>query len=190
MKIIILFILTNLSYNIYTQDLSRLMSNYDIFNHPKAKGVNFSLKAPNGWDCREGDRPNIVKKFVWKTNVFLILIKNSNKYFSKTTAKNLFSNEENVKEIINNEFEGIENIELLDYKTVSIDQYPALQIVLTGYTERLGITFKYYLKQWLILYEDKLLVISGTSYSEDDFKKYESIYNLMTATIVFPDQYR
>ena len=81
MKIIILFILTNLSYNIYTQDLSRLMSNYDIFNHPKAKGVNFSLKAPNGWDCREGDRPNIVKKFVWKTNVFLILIKNSNKYF-------------------------------------------------------------------------------------------------------------
>lgn len=32
--------------------------------HPKAKGVNFTVAYPNSWAAAEGERPNIVQKFV------------------------------------------------------------------------------------------------------------------------------
>ncbi len=36
---------------------------FDSKGNPKAKGVWFSLKYPNGWTAIDADRPNIVKKF-------------------------------------------------------------------------------------------------------------------------------
>jgi hypothetical protein len=32
-------------------------------DHPKTKGVNFTIAYPNSWAAAEGDRPNIVQKF-------------------------------------------------------------------------------------------------------------------------------
>jgi hypothetical protein len=32
--------------------------------HPKAKGVNFTIAYPSSWAAAEGERPNIVQKFV------------------------------------------------------------------------------------------------------------------------------
>jgi hypothetical protein len=36
---------------------------FDSKNHPKAKGAWFTVKYPAGWESKEADRPNIVKKF-------------------------------------------------------------------------------------------------------------------------------
>jgi hypothetical protein len=36
---------------------------FDSKNHPKAKGAWFSVKYPAGWESKEGERPNIVRKF-------------------------------------------------------------------------------------------------------------------------------
>jgi hypothetical protein len=187
MKIIILFL--SLSIKLDSQSITEMMSSYQIFDHPKAKGVNFSLKAPNGWECKEGDRPNIVKKFEWGTNVYSILIKDNETFFSKNKGIGLFKNEENVRRFINNSFNE-ENFELINYKIVSVDKFPALEIILNGQVERLGMIFKYRLKQWIILYEDKLVLITGICYNRNDFNKFEPLFNLITATFVFPDQYK
>ena len=45
--------------NLSAQSLNRI----DLTGHPKAKGIAMSVKYPADWDAKEGDRPNIVKKF-------------------------------------------------------------------------------------------------------------------------------
>ena len=37
---------------------------YSTLNHEKAKGLNMTISFPNSWEAKEGDRPNIVQKFV------------------------------------------------------------------------------------------------------------------------------
>lgn len=46
-----------------------------IDGHPKAKGINLKIKPPVGWKIEEGDRPNIVKKFVYENNSYMIITK-------------------------------------------------------------------------------------------------------------------
>jgi hypothetical protein len=167
-----------------------MMSFYQIFDHPKAKGVNFSLKAPNGWECQEADRPNIVKKFVWKTNNFLVLVKDGLTFVSRNQAKEFLNDEDFKKEFLQGSLDALKNSKIYSSKVVSIDKYPALEVVLEGDIERLGVTLKLYSKQWTIFYEDKMICIQGISYNKEDFLKHESIYNIMAATITFPDQYK
>lgn len=40
-----------------------LNSKFDTKNHPKAKGVWATVRYPTEWEAKEGERPNIVKKF-------------------------------------------------------------------------------------------------------------------------------
>ena len=40
-----------------------LNSKFDTKNHPKAKGVWVTVRYPTEWEAKEGERPNIVKKF-------------------------------------------------------------------------------------------------------------------------------
>jgi len=39
-------------------------SKFDSRNHVKAKGVWLTVRYPTGWTAKEGERPNIVQKFV------------------------------------------------------------------------------------------------------------------------------
>ena len=39
-------------------------SKFDSKNHVKAKGVWLTVRYPTGWTAKEGERPNIVQKFV------------------------------------------------------------------------------------------------------------------------------
>jgi hypothetical protein len=40
-----------------------LFEKFDSKNHPKAKGAWFTVKYPASWESKDGERPNIVKKF-------------------------------------------------------------------------------------------------------------------------------
>ena len=37
---------------------------FDSRGHPKSQGMWITVKYPQGWEAKEGERPNIVKKFV------------------------------------------------------------------------------------------------------------------------------
>lgn len=53
-----------------------LTEKFDSKGHPKAKGVWMSVKYPAGWRAVDGDRPNIVKKFIGQyqgLNTFLMI---------------------------------------------------------------------------------------------------------------------
>ncbi|MDP1948575.1 MAG: hypothetical protein Q8L77_13850 [Nitrospirota bacterium] len=40
------------------------LTKFSTAGHPKSKGVNMVLSYPNSWLAKEGERPNIVQKFV------------------------------------------------------------------------------------------------------------------------------
>ena len=49
---------------------------YKSKSHPKAKGLNFQIKTPSGFEQKEADRPNIVQKWTKGTATFMVLVKN------------------------------------------------------------------------------------------------------------------
>jgi len=179
--------------NIKSHELSNLnfsLGDYiSIEGHPKAKGVNLKLKQPNGWELEEGDRPNIVKKFVYQTNTYMIIIKDNYTFFSKNEARELLSDDEIVNEFISEFSSLLRNTEILNQRIVTIDKYPTLELTIRGNMERSGYILKMIAKYWLILYEDKIVLLQGGGSDGKEFNSLESLYDLITNSVIFPEQY-
>ena len=56
-----------LLFLLFTQQAAfgQAYTSIDLTGNPKAKGLSIAVKYPQGWDVRDGNRPNIVKKFVY-----------------------------------------------------------------------------------------------------------------------------
>ncbi|MDP3359530.1 MAG: hypothetical protein Q8S41_09295 [Lutibacter sp.] len=171
-------------------NLNFKLGDYESVNgHLKAKGVNLKLRKPNGWELQEGDRPNIVKKFSYKTNSYIILIKDNMMFLSRNEAKDLLSDSEYVKEIIIESGSYLKNIEILHQKIVTIDTYPALEFTIRGDKERLGLNLKMIMKNWMIFYEDKIISFSSGGFDSQEFYSLENLYDSITNSVIFPEQY-
>ncbi len=160
-----------------------------INGHPKAKGVNLKIRQPIGWKIEEGERPNIVKKFTFETNSFLILIVDNIMFVSKNEAKELFEEESNVESLINEFSTAFIDPKIIGHRIITIDRFPVLEFTITGYKEQFGNTFMVIVKSWLIYYEDKQVYLMASAASEEDFNAYEGLYNLISNSLIFPDQY-
>lgn len=160
-----------------------------IQGHPKAKEVNLKLKRPIGWEIEEGNRPNIVKKFVKDGDSYLIMVKDNYMFVSRNEARDLFSDEELTTELIEGYDDFFENPELLTKKTVTIDNYPALEFTIKGEKEQLDNKFNMILKIWFILFEDKIVILQSSGLGERNFHKLEPLYDQITSSVIFPDQY-
>lgn len=158
-------------------------------DHPKSKGVNLKIKAPQNWEVKEGDRPNTVKKFVKGGNVYLILIKDNITFVSRKQARDIFENKELANKLIQDLLSGLQDPHVIDQSIVTIDNYPAIEFKCKGTTERLGIILPVIMKSWLVLYEDKIISLQSMSINEPGFQGYEPLFDLITNSIIFPEQY-
>lgn len=160
-----------------------------IKGHPKAKEVNMKLKQPDGWEISEGDRPNVVKKFVYKTNTYLIVIKNNIMFFSRNEVKELWLDDEYVNKLITESSAFLNDAEILNYKIVTIDTYPSLEFTMRGSMEESGYYYKMIVKFWVIFYEDKIVTLQCGSLDEMEFNVLENFYNMITNSVIFPEHY-
>lgn len=160
-----------------------------IMGHPKAKGVNLKLKQPTGWEIKEGDRPNVVQKFVYKTNTYLILIKDNMMFFSRNEAKELLADEDYVNEFLYESNTFLSDFNIINHKLVTVDTYPALEYTVEGSNERSGLKLNLIMKTWLIFFEDKIIFLQCMSADKKEFQKLETLYNLITNSVIFPEQY-
>lgn len=171
-------------------NLSFSLGDYmSISGHPKAKDVNLQIKKPNGWDIQEGDRPNIVKKFIYKNNSYIIMIKDNVTFFSRNEVSELLADEQYVKDFLTGAISFLNNPEIINHKIVKIDKYPTLEFTIKGEMESSGIRLNMILKNWVIFYEDKLVYLQCGGLEEKEFKILENLYDLITYTIIFPEQY-
>ena len=176
---------------------STKLGEYVIYeNHPKAKGVNFKVKKPNGWKKMEGDRPNIVQKFVKGTNSYLTLILETGQFISKSQGKELLNDEEIANEMTKGLMAIGKNSKLISKKYVTVDNYPSLEVVMETDVERIGVKGRTRFIIWNVFYEDRLVqLMAGTLLKADgielesDWKSDLATYRLVTNSMIFPDQY-
>lgn len=161
----------------------------NIKGHKKSKGVNLKIKQPVDWELKEGDRPNVVKKFVNGTNTYLIMVKNNMMFFSRKESLDLLKDEEYVNEIIAGSISFLKEAEIINHKVITIDKYPALEFTFKGKAERMGYELNMIMKNWVIFYEDKIVFLQCISSNSNEFNTLESFYNSITNTVIFSDQY-
>ncbi|MDY0142846.1 MAG: hypothetical protein RBR97_13230 [Bacteroidales bacterium] len=160
-----------------------------IKDHPKAKEVNLKLKVPVGWEVIEGDRPNIVKKFVNEGNTYLILIKDNVTFFSRKQIREALQEDNFVKEFVQEASSYLKSPQVIDQSVVTIDTYPAIQFKVKGNMERLGLTFSVIMNCWIVFHEDKIIILQSMGIDNPEFKALEQLYSLITNSVIFPEQY-
>lgn len=179
--------------SIKSKELSNLnfsLGDYiSIKGHPKAKGVSLKLRPPNGWKIEEGDRPNIVKKFVYKGNTYLIMVTDNATFFSRDEVRELLFDDEYVNEFIEEASSYLKDSETISKKIVTVDTYPTLVFTIRGIEEKSGYNIKFRMKNWIIFYEDKVVFLQCAGLDGKEFKTLESLYNLITNSVIFPEQY-
>lgn len=173
--------LTNLNFN-----LGEYIS---IDGHPKAKGVNLKLRPPMEWQIEEGDRPNIVKKFLFKNNNYMIIVKDNIMFFSRNEIRELLSDEEYVNQFLSDASSFLSNSQILNHRIVSVDKYPSLEFTLKGEMERVGIKMTIKQKCWMIFFEDKIVYLQCGGLDNNEFTALEKLYDLITNSVIFPEQY-
>ncbi len=175
--------------NTNSTNISDLGEYVSLFGHPKAKGVNIKLKVPIGWEIKEGDRPNVVKKITKGGNSYIVIIKENSTFFSRNQIKRAIEKENLANEVVK-EFSAIlNNYRLLEKSTVTIDNYPSVQFKLSGNIERMGLIIPIIMRSWVVLYEDKIIYLQSTSFNNSEYLENEKLYTLITNSVVFPDQY-
>lgn len=160
-----------------------------IKDHPKAKGVNLKLKAPVGWEVKEGDRPNIVKKFTNEGNTYLILIKDNVTFFSRKQIREAFKQNNFLEEFTQEASSLFKNPKVIEQSVVNIDSYPSIHFKVKGEMEYSGLTFPYILKCWVVFYEDKIISLQAMGIDNPEFRALEYIFSMITNSVIFPEQY-
>lgn len=160
-----------------------------INEHPKAKGVNLKIKSPIDWDIMEGERPNIVQKFIYGTNSYMIIVKDNFAFVSRNEAKELLNDDETLNELISSCSSALNKAKILKQEIVTIDKYPTLALTMKGSMERSGHSFNMIMKNWIIFFEDKIVFLQCSALSERDFDALEDLYDLITNSVIFPEQY-
>lgn len=160
-----------------------------IKDHPKAKEVNLKLKVPVGWDVKEGDRPNIVKKFTNEGNTYLILIKDNVTFFSRKQIREALQKDNFVKDFVQEASSFLKNPQVINQSIVTIDTYPTVQFKVKGKMERSGLTFPVIMKCWVVFYEDKIIFLQAMGIDNPEFRALEQLYSLITNSVIFPEQY-
>lgn len=160
-----------------------------IKDHPKSKGVNLKLKSPVGWEVKDGDRPNIVKKFTNENNTYLIIIKDNVTFFSRKQIRELLGDDNYVEEFVRESITFLKSPQLLDHAVVTIDTYPTIQYIAKGSMERAGYSVPISTVCWFIFHEDKIVFLQAMSIDNAEFKALEQLYTLITNSVMFPEQY-
>jgi hypothetical protein len=171
------------------KEYPKLDNYFDAKGHPKSKEVNFKIKVPNGWEVFEGERPNVVKKFIKDGNVYLILIKDNATFFSRKQAKEALMEANFAKDIIDDACSIILSPEIIEQSVVTVDTYPTLYLKIKGEIESAGISSSRVLSSWIVFYEDKLVFLQGHRDNNKNQDKYDLIFTMITNSAIFPDQY-
>ncbi len=195
----------------YTHSYSqcKLGEYISIKDHPKSKGVNMKIRVPIGWEVNEGNRPNIVKRFVFNNDVislsYGILVTNLPTFFSRNEIIEEIKSEEDLRDWVKTLGGGFNigggfNFILGSSKLVLVDGYPSIYYKIRfKEVQELGVTFIRKMEGFAIFYEDKIIIvyISLKGYCKNCNKKFPTYENFLercflniSNSIVFPEQYQ
>lgn len=162
-----------------------------IKGHSRSKGVDMQLRVPLGWERKPGEMPNVVLKFVKDLNSFFIIIKENQTFYSRSETVELLNNSEFLQGFVSGLLEDYGgDVDLLEKSIVTVNTYPALMFKTRRKVEKLGVDLEIYNINWWVFYEDKLVVVTGSSLLKSDYIILEPFFLKLTNSIVFPEQFQ
>lgn len=165
----------------------------------KAKGVAFSIESPKTWVPKEGDRPNIVQKFVSENGrgleLLLILIKEMPLQPGEKITERDISEILNPKDI--QDFIPDGGVYLNSGK-LTLENLPGFWVHFKMDMARVRNTVGMETIMYTIFYKNKMIQIQGqvmTSINGEPadrggLKKYEKLFDLMTNSFVISNMYK
>lgn len=166
--------------------------------HPKAKGVNLTIAYPNSWAAAEGERPNIVQKFVSEggrgLELAMIITKElplpPGTVLTTEEAKELFTPSALREELP-------PGVVFVDARSTTIEAEPAGILECKMRTNRGGVELL--MHAWMLNFlSGNTLVqvqfqVGGSAASEQDvarrMAKFKPLFSAMANSIVLPDKW-
>lgn len=165
----------------------------------KAKGVAFSIEVPKTWVAKEGDRPNIVQKFVSKNGrgleLLLILIKEMPLSPGETIT------DKDVAEILKpTDIKDFlpDGAEYVTSGKLTLENLPGFWVHFKMNMSRARNSVCMETIMYTIFYKKKIIQIQGavtTSFNEQPMdrgglKKYDKLFDLMANSFVISNMYK
>ena len=182
-----------LNYNSETREIISLK------DHPKAFGVNLTMKKPKGWIEKDGDSPHIVKKFevmeYENYTSYMIQMNDMPTFISRREAKEIFEGKNDLKidfkEWRKNLFVAYDDVTILSEDMDAVGLYPAKRLEYLACVERQGVKISFYGVIWMIFYEDTFITLwGGTSCTEPETREqFKALFSIITNSVHFYDQY-
>ncbi len=170
---------------------------YSTKGHAKSKGAAFTIKYPRSWTAKEGERPNIVQKFISKSGKGLEIVM----IITKPIASKRPLSRSEVEELLSPETlkESIPSAATVHRaKSTQIEGEPAGLIEYAEFAERAGVKF-YTQSQCLYFIQGKTLIavqfqVGGlASYLEEIRERanaFRPLFQLMMNSIVFHEKWK
>ncbi|WP_156360631.1 hypothetical protein [Dethiosulfatarculus sandiegensis] len=172
---------------------------YSINGSGKAKGVAFSIESPKTWVAKEGNRPNIVQKFVSENGrgheLLLILIKELPLQPGEKITEQVvldILNPKNIQDYIP------DDATYLNGGAITLENLPGLWVHFRMDMSRVRNTFGMEAISYILLYKNKMIQIqgkvitsiNGKSTGRGGFAKYEELFDLMVNSFVIFNMYK
>lgn len=169
---------------------------FSSIDHPKAMGVNVTMKLPESWLMLEGDRPHVLQQWINQNGTgssgISILIKDTDGLtLTDEGIRDLFANP-NWSAFL------IEGMDLTEARTVTIESRLALRIDQSGLINRLDAAYAMMARVYVIPYGDRLVMLNcmvGANADSNPFDLFDKFDLLLPVcdnvanSIVFPDNY-
>lgn len=164
----------------------------------KAKGVAFALEAPKSWKALEGNRPNIVTKFVSENGrgleMFLVLIKTMPLESGESIT------EADITEILNpKDMEDMlpEGTNYISSGKFTLETLPGYWVRFDANASRGRQSIKMSSVMYTIFYKNRMIQMQGqVAASGGDgndlnvrYKKFEKLFDLIAQSLVLPQIY-
>jgi aspartate oxidase len=90
-----------------------------------------------------------------------------------------------VKQIGANYFQSSK---ITNKKIVTVGTYPALELIIEENKEHTGFIVNMTMINWIIFFEDKIIILQGGGLS-NDFERLLPTFYSITNSVIFPEQY-
>ena len=164
----------------------QLGSYYKSKGHSKAKGLNFQIKTPLGFEQKEADRPNIVQKWTKGNATFMVMVKNLDQEMRNIPKKDWIDYLKNGSGLsdFTSEIPNVSNT-----KYYVLDNYPGTYHEMWMDMERNDMSIRVYMAQASVLLEEHMFILQLTGGSKEELSEYSKLFYLMGNSVIFPAQY-
>lgn len=172
---------------------------YNSKDNLKAKGVDFTVKAPKSWKSQEANRPNIVRKFT-SNNGYIVEDK-----FMENIMIGVYDLPIQVNSLTPQDITDVcnsipENSILRECKKTELENLPVVIQRIKMNMSRLENSMTIEVIQYNIYFKNKLVMIQGQVGTMNDkisekillerFEKFKPVFNYVANSLVINDLYR